>query len=257
HIYCPESGLQDELKSILSMYKEFYTKFKLNNYYFRLSIRGKENSAKFIGDSNLWEKAEKILADVLNTLKIPYEIGEGEAAFYGPKIDIQFKNLLGREETVSTIQVDFQAAIKFDLSYIAENGEASKPVVIHRAPLSTHERFISFILEYYGGAFPVWLAPVQVMLVPVNAVFNEHCLAIEKELRNLFIRSETDVSDNSFNKKIRTNVTRKIPIILIVGNNEVQNNEVTVRRYGKTEQTKMKKDDFIKTILDEIKNREF
>jgi len=255
HIYCSEEFLEEELRSILKMYMEVYDTFGLKNYYFRLSVRGKDNVDKFVGDKELWNKAEKALEDILNQASIEFEVGEGEAAFYGPKIDIQFTNLMGREETVSTIQVDFQAPIKFNLNYVSESGEQKRPVIIHRAPLSTHERFTSFLIEHFGGAFPVWMAPLQVMIIPVSNVFEEYCEKIKQELRIDFIRVESDVSDNSLNKKIRWNVKKKIPIILIVGENEVKKEEVTIRRYGKQEQQTVKSAKFIEDLKKEIKMR--
>ena len=255
HIYCTEEGLEEEIKSILNMYMEFYKTFGLKDYYYRLSIRGKANAEKFVGDSQPWDRAEKILADVMNSLSIPYRVGEGEAAFYGPKIDIQFKNLMGREETVSTIQVDFQSPPKFDLTYISKSAEHKRPVILHRAPLSTHERFLSFLIEYYGGAFPLWLAPTQVCIIPVAENFKDYCLALEKELKQMDVRVICDLSDDSFNKKIRNHVKLKVPVILIVGNEEASNGTVTVRRYGKEEQQKLPRKEFIAELLEEIKSR--
>ena len=255
HIYCPEEELENEIKSILGMYREFYTTFGLSQYTFRLSIKGNVQSEKFIGDPELWKKAEFILKDVMDSMGIKYYIGEGEAAFYGPKIDIQFKNLMGREETVSTIQVDFLAAERFNLSYVSKTGDHKKPVVIHRAPLSTHERFLSFLIEYYGGAFPTWMASTQVCIIPVAETFKEYCESLAQEMKKNFVRAECDFGVDSFNKKIRTNVKRKIPILLIIGNEEVSQEMVTVRRHGQQEQVKMKRDEFMTSLLQEIKDR--
>ncbi len=255
HIYAAEESLETELKDLFLMYEECYRTFELKNFSYRFSIRGKENKEKFIGDPILWDKAESILEKLLKEMNIPYYTGEGEAAFYGPKIDIQFKNLMGREETVSTIQIDFQGPVKFDLHYVDNKGELKRPVIIHRSPLSTHERFISFLIEHYGGAFPLWMAPVQVMIIPINPVLNEYCRDFEKTLRKLFIRAKCDFSENSFNKKIMNHVTKKIPLMLIVGNKEAENNQVTVRRYGIKEQKTMTKVEFLGCVMNEIKSR--
>ncbi len=255
HIYLTPDQFESEFRQLMQMYDEFYTTFKLSNYKHRLSIRGGNNPEKFKGDPIMWDKAEAMLAKVMDDMGIKYVIGEGEAAFYGPKIDFQFKNLMGREETMSTIQVDFLNSKNFDLSYIDEQGQAVEPVIIHRAPLSTHERFLSFITEYYGGAFPTWMAPVQVALIPVN----EECFAytnqLADELKTKDVRVIVDDSNNTFNKKIRNNTVRKIPIMLIIGAKEVAEDNVTIRRYGVQEQKQAQRQAFVSDLLEEIRTR--
>ena len=253
HIYISLDQFEAEFRRTMEMYKEFYDTFKLDQYSFRLSVR--DDSDKFVGDPALWDLAEKLLAKVMDEMEIPYYIGEGEAAFYGPKIDIQFKNLMGREETVSTIQVDFQSGEKFNLKYVDADGNDQVPVIIHRAPLSTHERFISFLLEYYGGAFPTWCAPVQVCMLPVQDSCLEFTNALADELTQDFFRVEVDNSNNTFNKKIRTNTKRKIPMLLIIGEQEVADNTVTVRRYGSRDQITISRDEFVATFKAEVKER--
>ncbi len=255
HIYLRHEQLRDELKSVLKMYFEMYDVFGLSEYVLRLSLRGPANHEKYKGTDEMWRKAESILAAVLDEEKVDYVVAEGEAAFYGPKIDIQFRNLLGREETVSTIQVDFLAAMNFDLHYTDENGQPQPVVVIHRAPLSTHERFVSYLIEYYGGAFPTWCAPVQVAVIPVADEFADYARAVAARLRSRFVRVEVDLSNNSFSKKIRTNTVRKIPNLLIVGNRERETGSVTLRRYGIEKQESMPLDRFLEMILDEIQGR--
>lgn len=255
HIYLTEEQFEEEFKSTIKMYQELYDTFKLTEYSFRLSIRGEENKHKFKGDEAMWTKAEKLLAKVMDELELNYFVGEGEAAFYGPKIDIQFKNLMGREETVSTIQVDFLSGQNFDLKYTNEAGESVTPIIIHRAPLSTHERFISFIMEYYGGAFPTWCAPTQVSIIPVADDCMEYAQALAEELKANYMRAIIDDSNNSFNKKIRNNTVQKIPNMLIIGAKEVEENSVTLRRYGIEEQAYMSRADFIQTMKDEVVNR--
>lgn len=255
HIYCRFDQIEQEMKDLIALHMQLFDTFKLRDYSFRLSLRDKENKEKYKGSDSMWDQAESILKKILVQSQIPFRESPGEAAFYGPKIDIQFKNLMGREETVSTVQLDFLGPINFDLKYIDEAGLEQKPVVIHRSPLSTHERFISYLIEYYGGAFPTWLAPVQVVLIPVNSDCHEYCEKIESELTNHFARVEIDKSDNSFGKKIRTHTVRKIPILLIVGKDELEQNSVTVRRYGVEAQPKMGKSDFIKELLQEIQSR--
>lgn len=254
HIYLRESQFPEEFAKLLKMYQEFYATFQLSEYRFRLSVRG-EGNEKFRGEGEMWTKAEKLLEEALKGAGVPYYRGEGEAAFYGPKIDIQFRNLMGREETVSTIQVDFLSPENFGLSYVDENGQDQRPVIIHRSPLSTHERFISYLIEYYGGAFPVWCAPVQVVLIPVNDDCAAYCRAMQEELHAKMVRVEIDESDHSFNKKIRGHTIRKIPLMLIVGQKEKEDNKVTVRRYGVQEQKLMDRQAFMDELLAEIQQR--
>lgn len=255
HIYLRADQIEDEFRNIMQMYKEFYETFKLTNYRYRLSVRGKENADKFKGSPEMWDKAEGILKKVLDSLGVPYFVGEGEAAFYGPKVDFQFKNLMGREETVSTVQLDFLAAINFSLKYTEQGGGEAPPVIIHRAPLSTHERFISFLIEYYGGAFPTWSSPVQVNFIPVNLECEPFCRKLAEELHTEYVRAEVDTSDNSFNKKIRNSTVRKTPITIIVGNKEVDESRVTIRRYGIEKQESMSVAEFKAMLHDEIKSR--
>ena len=255
HLYMTLDQFEDEFRNTVKMYMEFYETFKLSQYSFRLSVR--DDSDKFVGDPALWDKAEALLAKVMDEMGLDYFVGKGEAAFYGPKIDIQFKNLMGREETVSTIQVDFQSAseAKFALKYVDKDNTEKEPVIMHRAPLSTHERFISFIMEYYGGAFPTWCAPVQVCLLPVKDSCHEYAETLASELNADMIRVVVDDSNNAFGKKIRTNTMKKIPILLIIGEQEIADNTVTIRRYGQQEQTTVSREQFITDLKEEIANR--
>ena len=255
HIYCTMDQLQAEVLNTLNMYKVFFNTFRLKEFRMRLSVRGEANAEKFQGDDAMWTKGETCLKNVLDESGFEYFVGEGEAAFYGPKIDIQFRNLMGREETVSTIQVDMIMAERLGLRYIDATGAEAMPVIIHRAPLSTHERFVSYLIEYYGGAFPTWCAPLQVQMIPVNDDCVAYCKELAAELKSHYVRCEIDTSDNSFNKKIRTNTMRKIPIMLVIGMKEVEERRVTVRRYGIPEQQLMLRDEFITHVTKEIKDR--
>lgn len=255
HIYLRLDQFEDEFRKLVAMYREFYDTFKLSSYRVRLSVRSKDKADKYKGDEAMWEKAEELLEKALKDLGVDYFVGEGEAAFYGPKIDYQFKNLLGREETVSTIQVDFLSPVNFDLKFTEQGGTEGVPIIIHRAPLSTHERFVSYLIEYYGGAFPTWAAPVQVNLVPVNQDCEAYCQNLAKQLHEAYVRVEIDASDNSFNKKIRNSTVRKTPITLIIGNKEVEEHRVTVRRYGIEKQESLSVQEFKDMLMDEIKHR--
>ncbi len=255
HIYVRHDQIKSEFTDIMKMYQEFYATFGLTRYTYRLSIRGEENKDKFKGDAASWDQAERTLEEVLRELDIDFYVGEGEAAFYGPKLDIQFTNLMGREETVSTIQLDFLSPDNFDLLYVGDDGQEHRPAIFHRAPLSTHERFISFLIEYYAGAFPTWMAPVQICLIPVSQAHEEYAESIRQRLFDAGCRAEVDVSANSFNKKIRTNVKRKIPLLLILGDKELEAGAVCVRRYGIQEQETLPLDGFLETLRDEVAQR--
>jgi len=255
HIYLAEDMLRDEFRRILTMYQEFYKTFRLERYSYRFSTRGKERGAKYQGDDRMWDQAEATLKEVLEEMKIPYRLGEGEAAFYGPKIDVQFRNLLGREETVSTIQLDYLAPENFDLHYIGADGQEHRPVIIHRAPLSTHERFISFLIEYYGGAFPTWCSPVQAALVPVREEVLPWARQVEAELRRHQVRVEVDDSTDSLGKKVRHFITRKAPNILVLGDREAADKTVTWRRYGSEKQETLPFEKFQELLLAEIRTR--
>lgn len=237
HIYCAPEQVEQEFRSVIEMYLMYYQHLRLGNFRVRLSLHDAD-SGKFVANEEEWNRSEDIVRNVLRAMEIGFEEEAGEAAFYGPKMDIQVKNLLGREETVSTCQLDFVMAERFDLTYVDASGEKKRPYIIHRAPLSTHERMISFLIELYGGAFPTWLAPVQVMIIPVKDELNDYAAEIENRLRHHLFRADVDRSDESFNKKIRNAVTRKIPNIWILGGREKEHREITWRRYcSPTQQT--------------------
>ena len=186
---------------------------------------------------------------------IPYEAVRGEAAFYGPKIDFQVTNVVGREETASTNQIDLVMGNRFGLKYTARDSQEHTPIIIHRAPLGTHERFVAFLIEHYGGAFPSWLAPVQVRFIPVASAFNEYAFVLNQNLYDSLIRSEVDDSQDSFSKKIRNAAVDKIPNILIVGEKEILNQSVTWQRYGSKTGESVSFENFSSLLHDEIKLR--
>ncbi len=235
HIYCTPDQIESEFRNVISMYQMYYGHLRMGNFRVRLSLHDK-NSAKFVDRYDDWEQNEEMVRKVLDGLGIAYEEEIGEAAFYGPKVDIQVKNLMGREETVSTCQLDFVMPERFDLTYVDADGEKKRPYILHRAPLSTHERMISFLIEFYGGAFPTWMAPVQVRLVPVNAALLDYAEELQGLLHQNFFRVEVDDSNESFNKKIRNAVTHKIPNIWILGEKEKAEASITWRRYAVKEQ---------------------
>lgn len=255
HIYCSYDQAKEESILVMKLYKELYDVFELEDYTVRFSTHDPAASEKFHEDGELWKASEKLLREALEEVGIPYEEGFGEAAFYGPKVDVQFRNLLGREETVSTVQLDYISAERFDLQFTDESGQPARPAVIHRAPLSVHERMIAFLIEHYGGAFPTWLAPVQVQIVTVNDDLLDYAKKLKDRLRGDYVRAEVDTLPHSFGKKIRNATTQKIPIILVIGNREAQAGQVTVRRYRRKEQETLEFDLFRERLLTEIRDR--
>ena len=238
HIYCTVDQVKEEFKKIVAMQEFYYKKFRLDRVWVRLSLHD-EDKEKFVQNEELWSKTENTLRDILKEMKVDFEEAPGEAAFYGPKLDYQTENVVGREETISTVQLDFTAPERFKLEYTAADGSKQRPLVIHRAPLGTHERFVSFLIERFGGAFPTWLSPVQVRIVPVAEEFLPYAEKLSQELREKMIRSETDPTNDSFSKKVRNAVTKKIPNIWIVGANEAKDQTVTWRRYAVEKQVQV------------------
>jgi threonyl-tRNA synthetase len=258
HIYCTEAQIKDEFKAVLQMYQEAYAVLGVTDYRVRLSRwdpedeKGKE---KYINDPEAWAHAEQVLAEVLDELGWDYFDGPGEAAFYGPKIDIQFKTVTGREETVSTVQLDFAQPGRLGLQYKGADGELHTPWVIHRAPFSTHERMVAFLLEHYGGAFPAWLAPVQVQVITVADRFNDYGQALVRRLRGHRVRAEMAAEGETVGRKIREGTTQKIPNLLIIGEREVEEGTVTLRRYGVDQQLTLSQDAFVAALLETVETR--
>lgn len=242
HIYCTEEQIADEFRNVIALYDRAYSILGLTEYFLRLSCWDPEDPQgknKYVDEPEAWESSQEILRNILNELDLDYVEAKGEAAFYGPKIDVQFPTVTGREESVSTVQLDFAIPKRLDLKYIGPDGEEHVPYCIHRAPFSTHERFVAFLIEHFGGAFPTWLAPVQVQVLTVSDQFDEYAQGIVNELRADFVRAELGSTSDTVSKKIREGTTRKIPNLLIVGEREVEAKEVTLRRYGIREQTTM------------------
>ena len=233
-----------------------YKDFNITDYYFRLSYRDPEDKEKFIDNDEMWETAQKALKDTMDELGLEYVEAIGEAAFYGPKLDVQVKTALGHDETLSTVQLDYQVADRFDLSYIGEDGKHHRPVVIHRGVVSTMERFVAYLIEEYKGAFPTWLAPVQVEIIPVSIDAHlEYAIDIQNKLKSEGIRVNVDVRDEKLGYKIREAQTKKIPFSLVLGDKEADSGSVNVRRYGKKETETVGYDSFIKALKKEIEEK--
>ena len=240
HIYLANEQVNDEVRDLLNLHKMYYGKFRFDDYWIRLSLRS-EDSDKYVGQADLWEESQKVIRDVLQNQDIPYEEGEGEAAFYGPKVDFQMKTLLGREETIATVQLDFVVAERFGLEFTDNSGQKRVPTIIHRAPLSTHERFLAYLLEHYNGAFPTWLAPVQVCIIPISDKFLDYAEKLRDALIPELFRAEVDDSSERMNKKVMEAITSKIPNIFVVGGRDQENGTVSWRRYCKGDEQKVMK----------------
>ncbi len=242
HIYCTEEQVKSEFIDVIRLHQDLYEVLGLSDYYMRFSTwdpstdKGRE---KYVDDPPAWELTQRLVREAMDEAGVPYAEAPGEAAFYGPKIDVQFRSVTGREETASTNQVDFAQPARFGLTYQGADNREHRPYVIHRAPLGTHERFIAFLLEHYGGAFPTWLAPVQVRSITVADRFREYADNLTASLREEGVRAEVDPGDVSMGKAIRQAVTRKIPNVLVIGEREVAEEQVTLRRYGVKEQETM------------------
>ncbi len=256
HIYCRREGIKEEFKSVMEMVMTYFRIFGLKDYWFRLSRWSPDHLDKYINEPENWEYSETVLREVLQEMNVPFVEAIDEAAFYGPKVDVQFKSVIGREETMSTIQLDFAAKKRFGLTYTDETGKDNNEVfVIHRAPLSTHERFLAFLIEHYAGVWPVWLAPVQVQIAPVSEKHLEGAKAMAEEFRNAGIRVVVDEADETVGKKVRKAVQQKIPYIIVVGDKELGGGDLAVRMRGEEKATMISREQFLSRVESEIRNR--
>lgn len=249
HIYCTEEQFEDEFKKVIDLYLYYFDLFGIEKYEMRFSKHHKDGlGKKYVDNEKLWLKTESLVRKVMDNGKINYVEAEDEAAFYGPKIDVQVWSAIGKEFTLATNQLDFAVPERFGLKYTDKDGKEKTPLCIHRAPLSTHERLIGFLIEHYAGAFPVWLAPVQALVVPVSEKFNKYAEKVVAELRGAGVRVEIDDSDFQLGKKIRNAEMQKIPYMLVVGEKEEKDGSVAVRDYATKKQDVMKLKAFMKKI---------
>lgn len=254
HIFVRPDQIKEEFKRVVNMIQDVYKDFGFEDYRFRLSYRDPEDKHKYFDDDEMWEKAESMLKEASDELGLTYEEAIGEAAFYGPKLDVQVKTAMGKEETLSTAQLDFLLPERFDLTYIGQDGEQHRPVVIHRGVVSTMERFVAFLTEETKGAFPTWLAPMQVEIIPVNVDLHyDYARLLQDELKSQGVRVEIDDRNEKIGYKIREAQMKKIPYQIVVGDKEVENQEVNVRKYGSEKQESVEKDEFIWNVIDEIR----
>lgn len=253
HLFVTPKQIENEIKSVMAQIDYVYKTFGFE-YEVELSTRPEDS----MGDDKLWEQAEAALENVLQSLNYKYRLNEGDGAFYGPKIDFHIKDALNRSHQCGTIQLDFQMPEKFDLNYIDENNEKKRPVVIHRAVLGSLDRFLAILIEHFGGAFPAWVAPVQVKVIPVsNAVHEQYANEIALKLAQAGVRVEQDARDEKLGYKIREAQMQKVPYVLVIGDKEMENGAVNVRKYGEEKSEVIALDVFVETIEEEIKNRKY
>lgn len=252
HIYCTDEQFESEFAKVIELYLFYFKLFGIEKYQMRLSKHAKSGlGKKYVDNEALWIKTEGQVRDVLEKLEVPFVEAEDEAAFYGPKIDVQIWSVIGREFTLATNQLDFAVPERFNLKYTDTDGKEKTPICIHRAPLSTHERLIGFLIEHYAGAFPVWLAPIQAVILPVNEVHADYADEVFKQLKDAGIRVQMDDSRDSLGKKIRNNEMQKIPYMLIIGDKEMEAKTITARRYKVKEQETLSVADFLQKIEEE------
>ncbi|WP_397539585.1 threonine--tRNA ligase [Rummeliibacillus pycnus] len=256
HLFVRPDQIKEEFKKVVELILSVYKDFELNDYEFRLSYRDPQDTEKYFDDDEMWEKAQSMLKEAMDDLGLDYYEAEGEAAFYGPKLDVQVKTAIGKQETLSTVQLDFLLPERFDLGYVGEDGKQHRPVVIHRGVVSTMERFVAFLIEEYKGAFPTWLAPVQVQVIPVsNDVHFDYAKQVEEKLQAAGFRVEMDYRDEKLGYKIRESQMKKIPYMLVLGDKELEDGSVNVRRYGSKDSETVPFDEFLKAIQEDVAHK--
>ena len=254
HLFVTPEQIGEEFKRVVALILDVYNDFGIKDYKFRLSLRDKEDKEKYFDDDEMWDNAENKLREVLNELGVEYFEAKGEAAFYGPKLDVEVKPAVGPEVTLSTCQLDFLLPRRFELNYIDSNGEKQVPVVIHRAIFGTFDRFTAFIIEETKGAFPLWLAPSQIVIVPVNSeIHTDYAYKVKEALASEGFRVEVDARNEKLGYRIREAQLKKIPVEIVVGDGEIAEGSVNIRRFGVQGNTSMKLEDAIALFKDEVK----
>lgn len=255
HTFVRPDQMKDEFKAIVHLIQEVYADFGITDYKFRLSYRDPADKEKYFDNDAIWEMAQRELKETMDELELEYFEAEGEAAFYGPKLDVQVRTALGKDETLSTVQLDFLLPERFELTYKGNDGQDHRPVVLHRGVVSTMERFVAYLIEEYKGAFPTWLAPVQVKLIPVSKVHEDYAREIKAILLKKGIRVETDFRDEKLGYRIREAQVNKVPVMLVLGDKEVESREVNIRRYGSKDSRNASLEQFVADLEQEIANR--
>ena len=256
HIYCMKEQFNEEFRAVNDMYLKYFKIFGIDKYVMRLSLHSPDKlGVKYVNHPELWKETETMVRNVLVESNIPFVEVQDEAAFYGPKIDVQIYSVIGREFTLATNQVDFSQGRSFDLQYTTQDNNTEVPLIIHRAPLGTHERFIGFLLEHYAGKLPVWLAPVQVKILPISDKFLDYSKEVLQKLKKADIRAGIDDRNEKIGKKIRDTELMRVPYMLVIGEKEMNENKVAVRRQGKGDQGTQSVDEFLNAIVAEVKER--
>ena len=255
HIFCTPDQIKSEFTGVMQLVEQAYRDLGITQYRYRLSLRDKANTEKYVANDEMWDLGERVLREAMDSLGLPYVEAPGEAAFYGPKLDIQLADVMGHEETYSTIQIDFHLPNQFGLNYVGADGQEHRPVIIHRAIVSTMERMVSYLIELYGGAFPVWLAPVQATVLPITDRQNGYAREIYDKLTSAGVRAELDTRNDKVNFKIREAQLQKIPFMLVVGDREAQAGQVSVRNRKHGDQGAQTFDAFLESLKTVIETR--
>jgi threonyl-tRNA synthetase len=256
HIYCSEEQFEQEFMGVIDLYKKYFDLFGIDKYVMRLSLHGKAGlGKKYVDNERLWIQTEDMVRRAMDNGNVPYVEVKDEAAFYGPKIDVQIWSVIGKEFTLATNQVDFAVPERFDLKFINKDGQEEVPLCIHRAPLSTHERMVGFLIEHYAGAFPAWLCPEQVRVIPITDGQNEYAENIARQLKAERVRASADMSSERMNAKIRNAQLMKVPYMLVVGNNEMEAGTVSLRVRDGSQQNNIPLSEFIARAKDRIARR--
>lgn len=257
HIFCRPDQIKEEFARVVNLIRKVYEDFGITEYRFRLSYRDPQDKEKYFQDDRMWEMSQRMLREVVEELNLPFYEAEGEAAFYGPKLDVQIKTALKKEETLSTAQLDFLLPERFELEYVGDDGQKHRPVVIHRGIISTMERMTAFLLENFAGNLPTWLSPIQARLIPVSPAFEDYVKKTEERLREAGIRVESDMRNEKLGYKIREAQLEKIPYMLVVGENEVNNDALAVRKRGEGDLGAKGIEEVIAMIREEIGDKQF
>jgi threonyl-tRNA synthetase len=256
HIYCSEEQFEDEFMGVVALYQEYFRIFGIEKYVMQFSTHHKNGlGKKYVDDEPLWQKTEEMVRRTMKNGGIPFVEVHDEAAFYGPKIDVQIWSAIGREFTLATNQVDFAQPARCNLSFINRQGDAEIPICLHRAPLSTHERMIGFLIEHYAGKFPVWLAPEHARVIPIGDSHNEYAERIVQELKSANLRVSADLSNERMNAKIRQAQLMQVPYMLVVGDREMENNSVSMRKRDGTRENGVPTEQFATSVRDRIASR--
>jgi threonyl-tRNA synthetase len=256
HLYIAEDQFEEEFIGVVDLYRKYFELFGIEKYVMRLSLHSKAGlGKKYVDNERLWLKTEEMVRKAMDNNNVPYVEAEDEAAFYGPKIDVQIWSAIGKEFSLATNQVDFAQPARFDLKFTNKDGQEEMPLVIHRAPLSTHERMIGFLIEHYAGAFPVWLSPEQVRVIPITDGQNEYAENVAKQLKAEGVRASADLSSERMNAKIRNAQLMKVPYMLVVGNNEMEASTVSLRVRDGSQENNIQLSEFIARAKDRIARR--